>query len=375
VRKAVLWALGLTCGMVLTGGCMSEAAEQLHIDRQIELSPGHQAEPYSIVHASNGDLIILGSNFEADSRAWATRLAPSGEVRWEYIQGGPDGWNDHRPLGQRFYGAIEMPDQATLLCGNEVINNTNIVWLVTIAKDGSVITDKVLPPVRNNVVITLYSCHKRSDGILLVGSVSGQPAGTGWVVKLDSEFNVKWTKFSDDFGIGDFIDIGDTLIALGWHGQEEYVVKIGPDGDMLAKQVLPKGDGEHHLVQSTATDPKVRIVTFFSNSRTEIADFDNQLRGPTRTLELHNVGVKKSLGLPDGSIAIVGSMNTSYLTAVPSAGVTRVFKDGGHKSFAVEPLHQSLWYADAVLTGNGNDIAAVRKVGPIRSVVDFLSFR
>jgi len=326
---------------------MSEPNEHLNITRQIKVSPSHRVMPYKLTRASNGDLIILGSNYQADSRAWATRLAPSGEVRWEFIQGGPDGWNDHRPLGQRFYGAVEMPEQATLLCGIKVIDNTNVIMLVTLAKDGSLISEKLVPPVRENVVISLYSCHKRSDGIVLMGTVSGQPAGTAWMAKLDWHFNLQWKKFSTDFGNGEYMETGGTLTALGWYVKEYYVVKIGPDGDIIAKQLLPVG--EHHLVQGNATDPPVRIVTMLSTFKhTEILDFDEQLQGPARTLKLHNVGVNKSLALSDGTIVILGSQYTDSATAA----VTRVYKDGGYKSFLVEPPHQSPWYIDAVLIGN-----------------------
>ena len=39
-------------------------AEQMSIDRQIKLSPGHAVQPNHITRASNGDLIIFGSNSE-----------------------------------------------------------------------------------------------------------------------------------------------------------------------------------------------------------------------------------------------------------------------------------------------------------------------
>lgn len=308
-------------------------------------------------------------------KAWATRLTPSGEMRWEYLEGGPDGWNDTSTHGQRFYEAIEMPDQSTLLCGEKIIDKTFTVMLVRLDKDGKLLSEKLLPPVRPNVVVTLGSCHKRSNGIVLMGAVSGQPAGTGWMALLDWDLNLQWTKFSDDFGGGEFIDTGDTLTALGWWWSDPkyYIEKIGPDGDIIAKHPLP--EGELHLVKGDGSSQPLRIVRMISNQHTEVFDFDDQLRGPSHTLQLHNVGVKKSVGLPDGSIVIVGAANTSLLTAYPSAAVTRIYKDGRYQTFLVEPLHQSAWYIDAVLTGKGNEIAAVRQVGAAQGILDFLSFK
>jgi hypothetical protein len=344
-------------------------AEHLSIDKQIILSPGHLAMPHIITRASDGDLIVLGSNDQADSRAWATRVAPTGEVRWEFIQGGPDGWNDHSAHGQRFYGAIEMPDQTTLLCGIKDINNTNTVMLVRLDKDGKLLSEALLPPVRDNVVISLYSCHKRSDGIVLMGSVSGQPAGTAWMAKLDWDFKLQWKKFSDDFGLGEFIETGDSLTALGWHAQEYYVVKIAPDGEITAKHLLSAG--EHHLVQTGTSDPAVRIVTMVSTYQTEILDFDAQLRGPTHTLKLHNVGVKKCLGLPDGTVAIFGSQFHNGATTA----VTRVYKDGSSKGFLVDPSIAYPWHNDAVLTGKNAEIAAVGRNYSSQAVLDWISFK
>jgi hypothetical protein len=306
-------------------------------------------------------------------RAWATRLAPSGDVRWDFVEGGPDGWTDRSEFGQQFYNAIDLPDGNTVLCGNRNINKQFIVMLVLLDKDGKFISETLLPQVRDNAVVTLASCHKRSDGIVLMGGVSGAPAGTGWMSKLDWDLNVKWTKFSDDFGLGEFIEAGDNLIALGWHGPEYYVVKIGSEGDILAKHLLP--EGEHHLVKGDVQGASVRVVTMISNQQTEVFEFDDKLHSLLDTLHLHNVGVKQSVGLRDGSFVIVGAANTSLLTAYPSAAVTRVFKDGRYQSYMVEPLHQSPWYIAGVASGNGNQVAAVRQVGVEQGVLDFLSFK
>jgi hypothetical protein len=190
------------------------------------------------------------------------------------------------------------------------------------------------------------------------------------MAKLDWDLNLQWKKFSDDFGNGEFINEDGTLTTLSWHSQHLYVVKIGPDCDIIARNEIP--DGEHHLVLGNRTDSEVRIVTMIPTFKhTELLDFDERLRGPKRTMKLENVGVKTALALSDGTIAIFGSQYTDSATAA----VTRVYKDGEYKSFRVEPAHESPWYINAVLTGNGNEIAAVRQVDSGFAIVDFLSFR
>jgi hypothetical protein len=344
-------------------------AEYLSIDKQIILSPGHLAMPHTITRASDGDLIVLGSNGQADSRAWATRVAPTGEVRWEFIEGGPDGWNDHSARGQRFYGAIEMPDQTTLLCGVKEVDRRSTIMLVTLGKDGSLISEKLLPAIREGSVLSLFACRKWSDGIALLGSVSGQPAGVGWIAKLDMNLNMTWKKSGGIYGVGDTMDAGTNLYALGWQDQKSYVVKFGVDGEITTKHLLP--DGDSSLVYPATSDSAVRIVIMVSTYQTEILDFDAQLRGPTHTLKLHNVGVKKCLGLPDGTVAIFGSQFHNGATTA----VTRVYKDGGSKGFLIDPSIAYPWHNDAVLTGKNAEIAAVGRNYSGQAVLDWVSFK
>jgi hypothetical protein len=370
MRKAASWALSLAIGLTLTVGCICEASEPLHIDRRIMLSPGHRVMPYSITRAPGGDLIVLGSNEQMDYRAWATRLAPNGEVRWEFLEGGPDGWDDRSTPGQRFYGAIAMPDQTTLLCGIKKIDRRSMIMLVRLAEDGSLLSEKLLPPVRENVVVSLSACRKWDEAIVLLGSVSGQPSGTGWMAKLDLNLSMQWTKFGGDYGNGDMDESGANLIVLGWNDQDFYVAKIAPDGEIIAKTMLSAG--EHYLVHGSGSASAVRIVSMPpAFKHTEIQDFDGQLRGPMRTLRLYNVGVKKCLAFDDGTIAILGSRFEDSATAA----VTQVYKDGSYKTFLVQPRNESPWYIDAVLTGKGSEIAAVRQIGLGQGIVDFLSFK
>ena len=102
--------------------------------------------PYSVTRTSNGDVIVFGSNDQTDYRPWAARLSAQGEVRWEFLQGGPNGWEDRSASGQRITGAVELPDQATLLCGVVVLNKESTVVLDEISPDGKLITERRLVP-------------------------------------------------------------------------------------------------------------------------------------------------------------------------------------------------------------------------------------
>jgi hypothetical protein len=117
MNKLARFAVGSASGVMLIAATTSVAREQLVIEKQVPLAVGHHVEPYRVTRTSSGDVIVFGSNDQTDYRPWAARLSAQGEVRWEFLQGGPNGWEDRSVSGQRFNSALEMPDQSTLLCG------------------------------------------------------------------------------------------------------------------------------------------------------------------------------------------------------------------------------------------------------------------
>jgi hypothetical protein len=50
----------------------------------------HGLAPHVVIRASNGDLIVAGSNNELGYRPWATRISSTGGVRWEFVEGESD---------------------------------------------------------------------------------------------------------------------------------------------------------------------------------------------------------------------------------------------------------------------------------------------
>jgi hypothetical protein len=340
-------------------------AEHMTIDKQIQLSTVHRGvTPYVVSRASNGDFFVAGAIEELGYRPWAMRVSPNGEVRWEFAAGESDRGTDRSVPGQRFNGVIELPDQTTIFCGTENENKRAIIVLDRIGIDGSLIEQRIVQPSR---LVTTFSCAKWNDAIVLVGGVFGTPAGTGWLAKIDAQLNLQWEKFSDDYANGDIVETaGGGLFLISRTGN---LIKLGPSGDILARKTLP--DGEQSLVHPVASGSTVSVAMMLSTLETEILRFDDQLQGPTGKWKVHNVGVKKCLELPDGSITIFGSQFHNSATAA----VTRIYKDGSSKGFLLEPPYQSPWYEDAVFTGNKNQFAAVRLVNSGQAVLDWVSFK
>jgi len=378
MKVAVLGTFIIAASAVFSSVCLAGA---VRIEREVILSAPHPMRALAILPANDGDLLILGTTDEVGSRAWATRISPEGQPRWDYLGPASEVFRGRPINDQRFVGAIELPNKQILLCGHMPANNGRTAVLVRLGPDGSVISETEVPAIKDNSVITVYSCHKTPDGILLVGSASGFPAGTGWMVKLNWDLEVLWIRFSDDYGTGNYIDAPDHISAVGWHAQDFFVEKTAFDGSLVAKKLLPI-NVTPNLVQGSVGDPNVYIALFDSNDLTEIWTFDDKLRGPTRKLRLHNVGVKKAIELPDRSILLLGSKNIGFLAPIPVAAFTHVSVDGSYKTSVVGAQGQSLWYDDGVLITNGTEVAAIRRgavepgengqPGRLQTIVDWI---
>ena len=357
MKIALLSICSIAASAVFSSICL---AGSVRLEKEVILSAPHSMQALSIVQAYDGDLLILGTTDQVGSRAWATRLSPTGQPKWDFLGPPSEVFRGRLINDQSFVGAIELPDRQILLCGHMPANNGRTAVLVRLAPDGSVVSQTEVPAVKNNSVVTVYSCHKTYDGILLVGTASGQPTGTVWMVKLNWDLEVVWTRFSDDYATGDYTDAPDHIIAVGWHAQSFFIEKTAFDGNVVAKQLLPI-KVTPNLVRGSIDDPNVYIALFDSNDLTEIWTFDDKLRGPTRKLNLHNVGVKKAIELPDRSILMLGSKNIGALVPIPVAAFTRVSKDGTYDTSVVGAQSQSLWYDDGVLSNNGTEVVAIRQ--------------
>ncbi len=346
-------------------------AETMSLDKKMQLSAVHHGlAPHVVIRASNGDLIVAGSNNELGYRPWATRISPNGDVRWEFVEGESDKSADRSIPQQQFSAVIELPDQTTVFCGMISKDKRSMVILDHLNLDGSMINQLLVAPARP---LTIASCARWQGGIALAGSVFGQPQGTGWLAKINAELTFEWEKYDDSYANSDIMETdGGTLTVITWSGSINYLAKIAPSGDVLVRS-KPLPEGDYKLVHTASISSTVEIVGTSSSStmNTQFLQFDDQLRGPNWSVKLHNVGIKKCLALADGSIAIFGSQFHNGATAA----VTRIYKDGSFKGFLVEPPYRSPWYEDATLTGNKNEVAAVRSVGPGQAVLDWISFK
>ena len=375
MTKQLIWLIELICGIALAN-CGSAVAEQLVIEKQVQLSPGHHVKPYNVMRTANGDIIVFGSNDQTDYRPWAARVTAQGEVRWEFLAGGPNGWEDRSISGQRFYSALELPDQVTLLCGTMVINKEPIVVLDRIASDGKFLSEQQIhpPPDKGSFGHTVR-CFQTKEGIFLIGAVGGTGYATGWLAQLNGQLAVQSERFSDQFFTMGFIQESDgSLVSLNPfikndNGSSLTLMKVTLSGEIIARHTLTDDDGPN-LIYPAAPTSGVRLALFRDTLHTDIVSFDDQLRGPRTVVKMHNAGVRKCIELPDGSIAIFGSR----FDRGANAAVTRIYRDGSYKVFAIEPQPQSGFYYDAVATTNNKEFAATRWIG-VQPILEWIVFK
>lgn len=366
--------LVLILGMLVTRPLV---AEQMSIDKQTKLSPEHRVMPYHIARLSDGDLLIFGSNDQLDYRPWATRVSSTGQVRWEFLQGGSDGWNDKSQKGQRYDSLIEFRDGSILLCGTKIADRERMVLLDHLRADGTLVEERTLEPDKSKGQLESADCISQGDGVALSGAVSADPAGTGWLAKLDWHLDLQWEKFGDEYVGGDMMPAPDyAFYYLNGSTKEARarssvsVMKLGLSG---SPSVLHTFDS-NEIPTFVYPDVPRADLSFYVQGGTldsKIVEFDNPLRSPTRVIKLHNAGMRKCLQLPDRSMAIFGSQ---YLNGA-TAAVTRLYTTGIYKTFLVEPTYQSGWYYDAVFLGGDRQFAATRLVDDGRAVLDWVSFK
>lgn len=361
---------------LMLDSCALPVAERMSIDRQVKLSPGHSMLPNQIRHAANGDVIVFGSAVQFDTKPWATRLAANGEVRWDLVVGGPNRPPIDRSVrDQRFFEAIDFPDQSTLLCGIREVDQHSVVFLDKVGLDGSLTSERLIRPTSEKGWIARVTCARWNGTVVLFGVVAGFQEGTGWFAALNDKLEVQTEKFGDQYVTNAVLDAtAGNLFSIATDtpnpdGSITSIVKFGKGGNIIARHALANGD-DPYFVYPAEPHADLRLALFKATLKTEIVDLDDQLR-PRQTIKLDNAGVKKCLELSDRSIAIFGSQ----FHGIATAAVTRVYKDGRSKGFRLEPQDQSPWFIDAAYTGQGTQFVAVRTTIDRGVVVEWISFR
>jgi hypothetical protein len=365
--------------VTLLFGSVANAGEKIQIDRTLVLragSPSNQFPPgaYQILRADDGDYIVSGAVNLSDTEAWATRLDPAGHSRWQFIDGPADAWKQGGSNLNRFYGAIVLPDNSTLLCGtSHLANRKSAALLVHIGADGKLIQEINLVP-KGFEQASLGSCFKWGDGFGLLGiarepsSDTQNPQFAGWLCKLNFSGKIVWNAFDDNYQSSDVMETPEhDLLILTSNSNGTKISKVDTEGRLKTQRDVSTGAlFMHPLFPASIVNIGYMVDTF----QTEFVGLDRGLRGAEHVTKVNNVGIKKGYALADGSVIVFGS--TFRNNAFPN--IARVYKDGGLTNFAVAPPMEAGWINDAVPDGSPNKFVYIR-FGVENSVMSWVTVR
>ncbi len=261
--KANAVAIAPNGDIIVTGGTYSFGAGKedfwvLRLDRegnvkwQKTYGGSKDDEAHAVAVAPNGDIIVAGYTYSfgagADD-AWVLRLDENGNVKWQKTYGGE--WSDvATAVALAPNGDIVVAGYTDSFgAGNIVAGYTKSFgagnddfWVLRLDENGNIIWQKTYGG--NNWDEANAVAIAPNGDTIVVGKTRSFGAGWDdfWVLRLDSEGNVKWQK---TYGGKDVDEVravaiapnGDIIVAgftysFGAGGGDAWVLRLPPDGEL-----------------------------------------------------------------------------------------------------------------------------------------------
>jgi uncharacterized delta-60 repeat protein len=270
-------------------------------------------EAWSIIQSSDGGYAVAGrtKSFGAgDYDFYVVKLDSSGNVIWTKTIGG-SGWDEALSI-------IQSSDGGYAVAGNTGSFGTGgDVYVVKLDSAGNVVWTKTI-----GGGIALSIIQSSDGGYAVAGGSFGAGNWDIYVVKLDSEGNVMWTKTiggSSDDGAYSIIQSSDGgYVVAGFTrsfgaGPDIYVVKLDSEGNVMWTKTIggSSDDGAYSIIQS-------------SDGGYVVAGFTRSFgAGPAYVVKLDkdgNVEWTKTIGGGSMAFSIIQSSDGGYVVAGGSFG-------------------------------------------------------
>jgi len=200
---------------------------------------------YAVATAKNGDIIVAGwtESFGAGGRdAWVLRLDSEGNVKWQKSYGG-SGWDEAYSVAIAKNGDIVVAGVTTSFGAGG-----DDVWVLRLDAKGNVKWQKTYGKGQKDEA---YAVTIAPNGDIIVAGDTwsfGTGNGDAWVLRLDSNGNIKWQKayggsyrdYAASIAVaegGDVIVAGNYLLRLSSDGELKWAKYIGG----RAIEILPDG--------------------------------------------------------------------------------------------------------------------------------------
>ena len=197
----------------------------------------------AVTVAPNGDIIIAGYTYSfgaGKADFWALRLDSDGNVKWQKAYGGSE--DDEA-------GGIAIALNGDII----VVGYTKSFgagkadfWALRLDSDGNVKWQKAYGGSEDDIAFAV-AITENGDIIVAGYTLSFGTNGDAWVLRLDSDGNVKWQKAYGGSGWdsvnaivitdnGDIVVVGDTD-SFGAGGRDFWALKLDEEGNVSASQL------------------------------------------------------------------------------------------------------------------------------------------
>lgn len=222
--KKLLYASLLLLPGCLTGcsGASGNPVSHIVISRETLFESGLGVDPHGIAATQDGGLVVAGT---VNARAWATRIGPAGAVTWRYLF-----------PNSSYAGAVQLPDDSTLLCGVSQGFNSMRGLLTHISAAGTLMGQEVLDPQGDDSFgrSDIRFCEPYGGGAVAVGigfpTIEDQTKGT-------PSFRIEFVDAQGKRTGDHFVGSKGTLVDVFSDDQDVVLVMIGVTRDANGRNV------------------------------------------------------------------------------------------------------------------------------------------
>ncbi len=214
----------------------------------------------AVAVAKNGDIIVAGQTGSSYSNIWVLRLDENGNVKWQKTYG--------RSSGDVANSVAITPNGDIIVAGETYGfgGDGKDAWILRLDSKGNVKWQKIYG---GRYWDEAYAVAIAPNGdVIIAGSTGRSGAGDSdvWVLRLDSEGNVKWQKTygggSDDEANavalapnGDIIVAGYTY-SFGAGRSDVWVLRLPEDGLIFGFSKNSNAQVKEHIIQVNNTNAK-----------------------------------------------------------------------------------------------------------------------
>jgi hypothetical protein len=339
--------------------------EQFYLVRQKQIPQTH-VELHVIAKAPNGDFIVAGTRKTDTYHAWASRVNPQGETRWEFMDEVPESPENRTANGSvldegLINSVVTLSDSSTLLCGTRPVAKHIISFVVHLDSAGKVLDQHDVIPEQEGLLLFGVQCVQWGDGAALFGTLVRNPVALGWVVKLDNHANPVWEHADEHFVARDGLETADHHIVLF----SDNLVVLDDAGNMVAQHDI-LGPVNPWVVHPMTESTTIKLA-IASSGNTQFIEFDQKLHIVSKT-NRRSMIIQKAYEMPDRSLIIFGFPDGG------PANVTRVYSRWGATNYLLDRTHRGSYQA-AVLGDTPNEFVAVRQVNWDNAVIEWIKIR